>query len=225
MCLTIIHTIFEYQNTYWPLPKNHAAIELFLIRMNIVYSICLLFLFSACNQSSAIKPSQEMNVSNNTKQDFYMFSIASLDNKSVINMQDYKGKKILLVNVASKCGYTSQYADLQKLNELHGDIVQVLGVPCNQFLGQEPGTNTEIAQFCQENYNVTFPLTDKIKVKGDSQHPLYRWLTNKNLNGLDDFSVSWNFNKFLIDENGNLINHFGSSVKPLSEELLNAIKS
>jgi glutathione peroxidase len=154
-----------------------------------------------------------------------MFSIASLDNKSVINMQDYKGKKILLVNVASKCGYTSQYADLQKLNELHGDIVQVIGVPCNQFLGQEPGTNTEIAQFCQENYNVTFPLTDKIKVKGDSQHPLYRWLTNKNLNGLDDFSVSWNFNKFLIDENGNLINHFGSSVKPLSEELLNAIKS
>ncbi len=140
-------------------------------------------------------------------------------------MRDYEGKKILLVNVASRCGYTSQYADLQKLNERFGDVVQVIGVPCNQFMGQEPGTNSEIAQFCQKNYNVTFPLTDKIHVRGENQHPIYQWLTNKNLNGLDDFSVSWNFNKFLIDENGKLMNHFGSNTKPLSEELLNAINS
>ncbi len=140
-------------------------------------------------------------------------------------MRDYEGKKILLVNVASRCGYTSQYADLQKLNERFGDVVQVIGVPCNQFMGQEPGTNSEIAQFCQKNYNVTFPLTDKIHVRGENQHPIYQWLTNKNLNGLDDFSVSWNFNKFLIDENGKLMNHFGSNTNPLSEELLNAINS
>lgn len=140
-------------------------------------------------------------------------------------MRDYEGKKILLVNVASRCGYTSQYADLQKLNERFGDVVQVIGVPCNQFMGQEPGTNSEIAQFCQKNYNVTFPLTDKIQVRGEGQHPIYQWLTNKNLNGLDDFSVSWNFNKFLIDENGKLMNHFGSNTNPLSEELLNAINS
>ena len=92
-------------------------------------------------------------------------------------------------------------------------------------MGQEPGTNSEIAQFCQKNYNVTFPLTDKIHVRGENQHPIYQWLTNKNLNGLDDFSVSWNFNKFLIDENGKLMNHFGSNTNPLSEELLNAINS
>jgi glutathione peroxidase len=193
--------------------------------MHIIYLINFLFVLGACNPSKANKPNQEMVLNNLPTQNFYNFSIAALNNDKIINMRDYQGKKILIVNVASRCGYTSQYADLQKLNELHGDIVQVIGLPCNQFLGQEPGTNAEIAQFCQENYNVTFPLTDKIKVKGDSQHPLYRWLTNKNLNGLDDFSVSWNFNKFLIDENGNLINHFGSSVKPLSEELLNAIKS
>ncbi len=193
--------------------------------MHIIYLINFLFVLGACNPSKANKPNQEMVLNNLPTQNFYNFSIAALNNDKIINMRDYQGKKILIVNVASRCGYTSQYADLQKLNELHGDIVQVIGLPCNQFLGQEPGTNAEIAQFCQENYNVTFPLTDKIKVKGDNQHPLYRWLTNKNLNGLDDFSVSWNFNKFLIDENGNLINHFGSSVKPLSEELLNAIKS
>jgi glutathione peroxidase len=166
-----------------------------------------------------------MSLNTKPSQTFHTFTIASLNNKTVINMRDYEGKKILLVNVASRCGYTSQYADLQKLNERFGDVVQVIGIPCNQFMGQEPGTNSEIAQFCQKNYNVTFPLTDKIHVRGENQHPIYQWLTNKNLNGLDDFSVSWNFNKFLIDENGKLMNHFGSNTNPLSEELLNAINS
>ncbi len=193
--------------------------------MNIIYLINLLFLFTTCNHSKATKPHQEMSVNTKPSQTFHTFTIASLNNKSVINMRDYEGKKILLVNVASRCGYTSQYSDLQKLNERFGDVVQVIGVPCNQFMGQEPGTNSEIAQFCQKNYNVTFPLTDKIHVRGENQHPIYQWLTNKNLNGLDDFSVSWNFNKFLIDENGKLMNHFGSNTNPLSEELLNAINS
>ena len=193
--------------------------------MHIIYLINFLFVLGSCNPSKANKPNQEMVLNNLPTQNFDNFSIAALNNDKIINMRDYQGKKILMVNVASRCGYTSQYVDLQKLHELHGDIVQVIGLPCNQFLGQEPGTNSEIAQFCQKNYQITFPLTDKIQVRGEGQHPLYRWLTNKNLNGLDDFSVSWNFNKFLIDENGNLINHFGSSVKPLSEELLNAIKS
>ena len=193
--------------------------------MNIVYLINFLLILTACNHSRATKPPQEMTLNSNPTPNFYDFSIAGLDNNKSINMRDYRGKKILLVNVASKCGFTSQYSDLQKLHELHSNDVQVIGVPCNQFMGQEPGTNSEIAQFCQKNYNVTFPLTDKIRVRGDDQHPIYQWLTNKNFNGLDDFSVSWNFNKFLIDENGKLINHFGSNVKPLSEELLNAINS
>ena len=193
--------------------------------MHIIYLINFLFILGACNPSKANKPYQEMVLNNLPTQNFYNFSIAALNNDRTINMRDYQGKKILLVNVASRCGYTSQYADLQKLNERFGDVVQVIGVPCNQFMGQEPGTNSEIAQFCQKNYNVTFPLTDKIQVRGEGQHPIYQWLTSKNLNGLDDFSVSWNFNKFLVDENGKLMNHFGSNTNPLSEELLNAINS
>ena len=193
--------------------------------MHIIYLINFLFILGACNPSKANKPYQEMVLNNLPTQNFYNFSIAALNNDKTINMRDYQGKKILLVNVASRCGYTSQYADLQKLNERFGDVVQVIGVPCNQFMGQEPGTNSEIAQFCQKNYNVTFPLTDKIQVRGEGQHPIYQWLTSKNLNGLDDFSVSWNFNKFLVDENGKLMNHFGSNTNPLSEELLNAINS
>ena len=193
--------------------------------MNVIYLINFLLILTACNPSRANKPKQEMVLNNTPTQNFYNFSIAALNNDKTINMRDYHGKKILLVNVASRCGYTSQYSDLQKLHELHGEDVQIIGVPCNQFMGQEPGTNSEIAQFCQKNYQITFPLTDKIQVRGEDQHPIYQWLTTRNLNGLNDFSVSWNFNKFLIDENGKLINHFGSNVKPLSEELLQAIQS
>lgn len=156
--------------------------------------------------------------------DFHSFSIASLDESSELNMADYKGKKILIVNVASKCGYTPQYDGLQKLSEQYGDQVQVIGFPCNQFMGQEPGGKEEIATFCKKNYGVTFPLTTKIDVNGKDQHAIYKWLTNKAENQVDDYKVSWNFNKFLIDENGKLIAHYGSNIKPMSEELITAIK-
>lgn len=155
--------------------------------------------------------------------DFHYFSIPSLDENSTLNMADYKGKKILVVNVASKCGYTSQYEGLQKLNETYGDQVQVIGFPCNQFMGQEPGGKEEIAEFCSKTYGVTFPMTTKIDVKGDDQAPIYKWLTNKSENQVGDYEVSWNFNKFLIDENGKFVAHYGSNVKPMSEELIAAI--
>lgn len=155
---------------------------------------------------------------------FHYFTINSLDEGQTINMADFKGKKILIVNVASKCGYTSQYAGLQKLHEQYGDQVQIIGFPCNQFMGQEPGTKEEIATFCSKNYGVTFPLTTKIDVKGKDQHPIYKWLTTKTENNVDDFKVSWNFNKFLVDENGTLLAHFGSGVDPMDEELVAAIK-
>jgi glutathione peroxidase len=154
---------------------------------------------------------------------FYYYSITSLDESSVINMANYKGKKILVVNVASKCGYTPQYAELQELHTKHGDKVQIIGFPCNQFMGQEPGSKEEIASFCQKNYGVTFPLTTKVDVKGDNQHEIYKWLTQKSENHLADYKVSWNFNKFLIDEQGNLVSHFDSKASPMGTEILEAI--
>jgi glutathione peroxidase len=156
--------------------------------------------------------------------DFHYFSIPSLDEASTLNMADYKGKKILIVNVASKCGYTSQYAGLQKLNEQYGDQVQVIGLPCNQFMGQEPGDKEEIAEFCSKTYGVSFPMSTKVDVKGSDQHAIYKWLTTKSENQVGDYKVSWNFNKFLIDENGKLIAHYDSRVTPMSDELIAAIK-
>ncbi len=146
------------------------------------------------------------------------FKINSIEGKP-LNLTQFKGKKLLLVNTASKCGYTRQYKALQSLSQKYKDKLVVIGFPCNQFGGQEPGSASEIAEFCQKNYGVTFPLTEKINVKGDSQHPLYKWLTKKQLNGVEDSNVNWNFQKYLISENGELIKIFGSSTAPLSKQL------
>lgn len=155
---------------------------------------------------------------------FHELSLKTLDGKGQINFADYKGKKVLCVNVASECGYTYQYEDLQKLSERYKDTLVIVGFPCNQFGGQEPGAPEEIATFCQKNYGVTFPLTEKIDVKGNNQHPVYQWLTKKQYNGVDDYSVSWNFNKFLLDENGKLMAHFGSKTKPFDADLIKLIE-
>jgi len=154
----------------------------------------------------------------------YDFSIKDIDGNE-INLNDFKGKKILLVNVASKCGYTPQYEGLQKLYEQNKEDLIIIGLPCNQFMHQEPGTNEEIKSFCSKNYGVTFPITEKINVKGDDVHPLYKWLTTKELNGFEDSKVKWNFQKYLINEEGHLIQVFGTKVKPLSDEILNALRS
>ena len=153
---------------------------------------------------------------------FYDLSIKSLDGKT-INFADYKGKKILCVNTASECGYTKQYEGLQKLSEKYKDNLVIIGFPCNQFGGQEPGGSEEIGAFCKKNFGVTFPLTEKIDVKGDKQSPVYQWLCQKSNNKVGDYEVKWNFNKFLIDEKGNLQAYFPSSVKPESDELAAAI--
>jgi glutathione peroxidase len=141
-----------------------------------------------------------------------------------ITLSKFKGKKILIVNTASKCGYTRQYADLQKLYETYKDNLEIVGMPCNQFMMQEPGSNDKIAEFCKKNYGVTFTMLEKADVKGDSIHPLYKWLSSKSDNGVLDAKVSWNFNKFLLDENGKMIAHFESGVKPLSDEIVSKIK-
>ena len=180
------------------------------------------FFFIACSTGNSQTTTSEPSVEMGSKS-IYDYTILALDEESQINLADYKGKKILFVNVASRCGYTPQYKGLQSLNEKYGDKVQIIGFPCNQFMRQEPGTKEEIAEFCSANYGVTFPITTKIDVKGNDKHPIYKWLTSKALNGVDDYSVSWNFNKFLVNEEGKLINYFGSKVKPESEELIAAI--
>lgn len=190
--------------------------------MKYIYFLFSLVVFTQCSsKSTSTSNSTDKHV---PQKSLHAFSIASLDEESTIDLSNFKGKKILIVNVASKCGYTPQYEGLQQLHETYGDQVQIIGFPCNQFLGQEPGGKEEIAAFCKKNFGVTFPLTSKIDVKGSKQNEIYSWLTSKDENGVDDFKVSWNFNKFLIDENGNLLQHFGSKVEPMSEELLSAIK-
>lgn len=146
------------------------------------------------------------------------FKINDIDGKP-IDTKTWKGKKVLLVNVASKCGYTPQYEDLQKLHEKYSDKLTIIGFPCNQFLGQEPGTAEEIKSFCSRNYGVTFTITEKIEVKGDDQHPIYQWLTEKENNSMEDSKVKWNFQKYLLDEKGKLIKHFDPGVKPMDEEI------
>lgn len=155
-------------------------------------------------------------------QSFHELEINSITGQK-ISMNDFKGKYILVVNVASKCGYTKQYEDLEKLYKLHENLI-VLGVPCNQFANQEPKSEQEIIKFCTSKYNVTFPMTQKVNVKGKKKHPLYSWLTEKSKNNLDDFRVSWNFNKFLINPKGELVEHYGSSTKPLSEKITSLLK-
>ena len=145
---------------------------------------------------------------------FYAYSAEDI-NGEVISMSEYKGKKILVVNVASRCGYTPQYEGLQKLYENYGDSLVVLGFPSNDFMWQEPGSNTEIKTFCKTNYGVTFPMFSKIHVKGRKQHPIYNWLSDSKLNGWNDDPPSWNFNKYLLDKNGTIIELYGADVKPL----------
>lgn len=154
----------------------------------------------------------------------YDYKIEALNSDEIIDLSAYRGKKMLLVNVASKCGYTPQYEDLQKLFETYPDKLVIIGFPCNQFLFQESGSEDQIAAFCQKNYGVTFPMTTKIKVKGSGKHPIYQWLTSKELNGVDDYSVSWNFNKFLINEEGQLIGYFKSSIKPFDHQIVSHLK-
>jgi glutathione peroxidase len=124
--------------------------------------------------------------------------------KSVIKFSDFRGKKVLCVNTASECGFTPQYAELEKLYEKYKDKLVVVGFPCNQFGEQEPGTAAKIGEFCKRRYGVTFPLSEKIDVKGDNQNDVYKWLTTKSYNKVKDVEVRWNFRKFLIDEEGNL---------------------
>ncbi len=149
----------------------------------------------------------------------YDFKVPGLDGKT-IDLSHYKGKKILIVNTASKCGFTPQYTDLEALYEKYKDKLVIIGFPANNFGQQEPGSNTEIKEFCTKNYGVSFPMADKVDVVGDNIHPLFKYLTEeaKKL-GVADPVIGWNFTKFLVDENGKLIAVFPSKVKPMDDQI------
>jgi len=153
----------------------------------------------------------------------YEIAINSLTGEK-IDLNQFKGKKILFVNVASECGFTPQYKDLQKLHETYKDKLVVIGLPCNQFGEQESGTTSQIKSFCEKNYGVDFLMTEKIDVKGENQHPLYAWLTQKEKNGVMSSSVKWNFQKYMVDENGKLIDVFYSITEPLSDKIVKLVK-
>ncbi len=154
----------------------------------------------------------------------YNIKIMQLDGKTPIDLAQFKGKKILFVNTASECGFTPQYEDLQKLQDKYKDKLVVIGSPCNQFGEQEPGNGDQIATFCKKNFGVTFLLTEKIDVKGETQHSLYKWLTQKSKNGVLDSEVKWNFNKFIVDENGKLLAYFASTTGPMSSNITQIIE-
>ncbi len=153
----------------------------------------------------------------------HSFKVKSIDGKQ-IDFSAFKGKKILVVNVASKCGYTKQYEGLQKLYEANKDKLVIVGFPANNFGSQEPGTDAEIVEFCKARFGVSFPMASKISVKGDDVAPIYKWLTSKEQNGVLDASISWNFNKFLLDEEGKMIAYFPSNIAPDNAEITKFLK-
>ena len=157
-----------------------------------------------------------------SKENIHNISIKDIDG-NLIELSSFKGKYILFVNVASNCGFTKQYADLQALYQKYMSDLVIIGLPCNQFGAQEPAREEEIKQFCTKNFGVSFILTEKIDVKGNNISPLYAWLTDKKYNGVLNSSVKWNFQKYLVDRDGELINCFYSTTNPLSDKITSLI--
>ena len=163
------------------------------------------------------------NSSQTNKTSIYSIALNSLESKT-IQFSDYKGKFILLVNVASKCGFTPQYKQLQELQDQYLEKLIVIGLPCNQFGGQEPGDAQTIQTFCERNFGVSFLITEKLNVKGINQHPIYEWLTKKEQNGKKQSTVRWNFQKYLVNDKGELVDFFYSLTKPNSSKITKHLK-
>ena len=179
----------------------------------------ILMFISAFFGCKDVKTRPEGNSLPESSKSFYDFKMKAIDGKE-IDFSVFKGTKVLIVNVASKCGFTKQYDDLEKLHKQYGDKVTILGFPANNFGGQEPGTNEEISNFCRLNYGVSFMMFEKISVKGEDRAPLYEWLSEKKLNGWNDQAPTWNFCKYLINEKGELVKFYSSAVNPLSDEIV-----
>lgn len=193
---------------------------------NLLFIGCLLLLVSAYSISKTRVSKAKTTSLTETAvlKSFYDFKMKDLNGKEVA-FSSFKGKKIMVVNVASKCGYTPQYEALQKLYAGNSDKIVILGFPANNFGGQEPGSNEEIQTFCSENYGVTFPMFEKVSVKGFDKHPIYRWLSDAEFNGWNNEEPSWNFCKYILDEKGELIKFFPSKVEPLDQEIIDIINA
>jgi len=166
-----------------------------------------------------------MTASGQKAKSFYDFKVKTIDGAD-FNFSSLKGKKVMIINTASKCGNTPQYAELEKLYQQYGgDKFVIIGFPANNFGAQEPGTNTEIKEFCTKNYGVTFPMMSKISVKGSDMHELYKWLTSKSQNGFQDSEVKWNFQKYLVNETGNLVKVVDPRTQPMDPVILNWLNS
>jgi glutathione peroxidase len=183
-----------------------------MFKSNLKTIVCSLLAFTLF---SSHQPHRKIT---NEKKTVYDFELKTLEGETT-TLAQYKGKKILLVNVASECGYTPQYKNLEALYEKYKDKLVVVGFPSNDFGGQEPGSAAEIRTFCTKNYGVKFPMMEKIVVKGENAHPLYKFLRNKEENGCCEQAPGWNFCKYLVDENGHVLKFFGSKVDPMGEEI------
>ncbi|MEO5984994.1 MAG: glutathione peroxidase [Ferruginibacter sp.] len=186
------------------------------------YLVISALLFSCSSKMAANHSPTTSQTSQIVVQDIYQFKVHGLEGDP-INFASFKGKKILVVNTASECGYTPQYKELEELYKTYQGKLVVVGFPANNFGSQEPGTNSEIKSFCQKNYGVTFPMAAKVSVKGDDIAPIYQWLTSKARNGVLDADVKWNFNKFLLDETGKLIAYFPSKISPPSPDIISKL--
>ncbi len=194
------------------------SVKIILILLGIVTLIMSSLFFVSC-----VTKANKVNIQNQKPiASFYDLEANSIDG-NIIKMSDFKGKNILIVNVASKCGYTPQYKSLQELYKNNKDKLHILAFPSNDFLGQEPGSNKEIKNFCEVNFGVQFDIFEKISVKGNNQHMIYKWLSNKKLNGWNDQGPTWNFSKYLIDAEGNLMGFWGPSIEPQSKDILDLI--
>lgn len=193
---------------------------------NILFLFCgVMFLFSCQNQAQTKKSKTSKSENAMEKQTIYQFKVEDLTGNQ-FDFASLKGKKIMIVNTASKCGLTPQYKDLEAIYKEYKDKgFVIVGFPANNFASQEPGTNEEIGAFCQQNYGVTFPMMDKISVKGDDMNEVYKFLTQKSKNGVQDSEVEWNFQKYLINEKGELVKVISPKTLPTDPEIINWIKS
>lgn len=192
---------------------------------NFIYTILLTLIFIGILPFQTKAKENNMSIPDNlTQANAYQFSFTSIDGKDM-PLSDFKGKVILIVNTASQCGFTKQYEDLQKLYETYKDQgFVVIGVPCNNFGGQEPESEDKISAFAKDQYGVTFPLTSKANVKGDDIHPFFKWAVDQRKGGIFFSKPKWNFHKFLIGKNGDLIESFGSQVSPSSDDITDEIE-
>ena len=190
-----------------------------MLKKTFIYLLSIVAFLQNCTQRKT-----SLTMDNTTKpQTIFPYKVESIDGKT-IDFSQFKGKKILIVNTASECGFTKQYADLEKLYQEYKNKLVIVGFPANNFGGQEPGSNQEIAGFCQKNYGVSFLLAAKVSVKGEDEAPIFQFLTDKKLNGVKNTTILWNFTKFLLDENGVLIDSFISTTKPTDTTITNYLK-